>query len=391
MGGKLAGGGRHRAVNDAVSGEEEKKRSGDGERCTVSAVTAVERRRKSMAAAVRLVRNELCSRKNQKASSPPPPPPPPPPWVELPREITADILRRLGVAEILLNAQRVCSTWWKVCHDPTMWRVIDMRDEEDVDLDDVDKMCRIAVDRSQGQLLKINIEHFANDDLLEYIAQRSSQLKNLRIVSCDDISDGCLAAVSKNFPMLEELHIYLSVISSGDIEAIGRSCSQLKSFTLNDSGFRGFKGLRGGFRNLQINVNDQALAIAANMPELRHLALFGNYMTNEGLCAILDGCPQLESLDLRHCYSIDLKGDLGSRCRQQIIDLNCPHDSTHGYEFSDQICDYGFSDDEYPSGLSEADVGLSDYSYDYDYDDLFFDDFTDPLSSVYLDEDGFFW
>ncbi|XP_009800144.1 F-box protein SKIP19 [Nicotiana tabacum] len=324
--------------------------------------------------------------KNQKAStsSSKPPPPPSPPWVELPREITADILLRLGAIEILQNAQRVCSTWWNVCHDPIMWRDIDMGNDSTVDIDDndLDWMCRVAVNRSQGQLLKINIEHFGNNDLLKYIAERSSQLRHLRLVSCDEISDGGLAAVAKNFPLLEELHIYLAVISEADIVAIGRSCSQLKSFTLNNIRFR-------GFRNLHFNVNDEALAIAGNMPELRRLALFGNNLTNEGLRAILDGCRRLESLDLRHCYSIDLEGDLGKRCRQQIKDLKCPRDSTSGYEFRAQICDYSSSNDEYPSGVSEA--GLSDYLFDYEYDDFDYDDFTNPFSGEYHDEEGFFY
>lgn len=193
-----------------------------------------------------------------------------------------------------------------------------------------------------------------------------------------------MAAVAENFPLLEELHIYLSAINIVDIEAVGRSCSQLKSFTLNACGFSG--GLTG-FRRLQINVNDQAHAIAVNMPELRHLALFGNTMTNEGLRAILDGCPRLESLDLRHCYSIDLEGDLEMRCHQQIVDLKCPHACTHGYEFSAQICDYNPADDE-------SDLDLSDYyDYDdYDHHDFEYDDFNNPFGGEYLlDEDGFFW
>ncbi|CAN4082003.1 unnamed protein product [Withania somnifera] len=305
--------------------------------------------------------------KTQKASSSAPPPSPP--WVELPLEITAEILRRLGAVEILLNVQRVCTTWRKACYDPTMWRVIDMRNGEDMYMFDVfDKLCRVAVDRSQGQLFKINIQYFGNKSLLEYIAQRSSQLKHLRLVYCDNISNGGLAAVAKNFPLLEELHIYLSAISIVDIESVGRSCSQLKSFTLNNGAFGGWTG----FRNLQIDVNDQAMAIAVNMPELRRLALFGNTMTNEGLCAILNGCPLLESLDLRHCYSIDLEGDLGTRCRQQIADLN------------GQICDYMTSDDE-------PDLDLRNYFYDYDYGDFEYDDITNPFSGEYLDEGGFFW
>ena len=48
-----------------------------------------------------------------------------------------------------------------------------------------------------------------------------------------------------------------------------------------------------------MEYEDEALAIAETVPGLRHLQLFGNRMTNDGLKAILDGCPQLESLDLR--------------------------------------------------------------------------------------------
>lgn len=102
------------------------------------------------------------------------PPPPSPPWVELPAEITIDILQRLGTIEILESAQRVCSTWWKVCHDPAMWRVIDLkrvvcRSKLAYVLE---KICRLAVRRSQGQTFKISIDNFGNERLLSYIASR---------------------------------------------------------------------------------------------------------------------------------------------------------------------------------------------------------------------------
>ncbi|KAM3284637.1 hypothetical protein P3S67_023436 [Capsicum chacoense] len=244
----------------------------------------------------------------QKAATPPSPPPS---WVELSREITADILRRLGIVEILLNAERVCSTWWNVCHDPSMWRSLTC----EMTMICTWKMSSISCAASPLIVARVSCSKLTSSILAVTICssilrRESSQLRHLRLVSCDNISNGGLAAVAKNFPLLEELHIYLSAISKVDIEAVGRSCSQLKSFTLSDSGFRGLEG----FRRLQIDVNDQAMAIAVNMSELRHLALFGNTMTNEGLSAILDGCPRPQSLDLRHCHSIDLKGDLGTRC-----------------------------------------------------------------------------
>jgi hypothetical protein len=53
-----------------------------------------------------------------------------PNWLELPRDITSNILQRLGVVEILTNACNVCPYWWSICKDPRMWRTIHMSNNE---------------------------------------------------------------------------------------------------------------------------------------------------------------------------------------------------------------------------------------------------------------------
>lgn len=95
-------------------------------------------------------------------------------WLELPADVTSMILQKLGPIDILINAQDVCSSWRKICEDPLMWRVIDMRYSGDWwDMDyDLEEMCRQAVERSCGQLIYINIERFGTDDLLHYISHR---------------------------------------------------------------------------------------------------------------------------------------------------------------------------------------------------------------------------
>ncbi|KAK6781806.1 hypothetical protein RDI58_019602 [Solanum bulbocastanum] len=233
------------------------------------------------------------------------------PWAELPAEITMDILQRLGTIEIVESAQRVCRTWWKVCHDPVMWRVIDLKYDPYVMYRHVlEKICLMVVDRNQS--LKISIQNFGSIDLLNYIAERSSQLRYLRLVECGYVARS-LTVAAKNFLLLEELHTHLTLITEKNIGNIGRYCPVLKSFTLNASEY--------DTNGYSLSPDDgQALAIARSMPELWHLALLLNTLTNVGLQAILDGCPHLVSLDLRRC-NIDLEGDLGKRCRQQIVDL----------------------------------------------------------------------
>lgn len=96
--------------------------------------------------------------------------------MELPYDVIANILYRVGVYDILENAQKVCTTWHKICKDPAMWRVINMENNfKDVNINErslMQEMCKHAVDRSQGQLIDITVCDFVNKELLEYIADR---------------------------------------------------------------------------------------------------------------------------------------------------------------------------------------------------------------------------
>ncbi|KAL4387115.1 hypothetical protein GQ457_09G026520 [Hibiscus cannabinus] len=259
-------------------------------------------------------------------------------WLELPPEVTASILSRLGAIEILNSVQKVCSQWRNIFKDPSMWRSIDMRNLGNLhDMDyDLEKMCVHAVDRSCGHLLDINIEYFGTDELLLYISERSVNLRRLRLFSCYDISDEGLSEVALKLPFLEELEIFICPISKHAVETIGRSCPLLKSFKLNLKQCKSFHYVS----------DDEALAIAQTMPELRRLELLGNGLTNKGLQAILDGCPHLEYLDLRQCFNVRLGGNLEKRCVECLKTLRRPYDSTHDYEFDAGVHDTGSSDED---------------------------------------------
>jgi hypothetical protein len=69
------------------------------------------------------------------------------------------------------------------------------------------------------------------------------------------------------------------------------------------------------FYNLEFRGFNKDGEAIATMHKLRSLQLFGNNLTNEGLTAILDNCPHLESLDT-----------LRGKCAR-IKTLRLPHDS----------------------------------------------------------------
>jgi hypothetical protein len=103
-----------------------------------------------------------------------------PNWLELPRDITSNILQRLCSFDIVTSACQVCPLWWNICKDPLMWRTIDMiqthmpRDSRSryyaIADENLVKICRFAIDRSCCQLENIDIADFGTDDLLAYIA-----------------------------------------------------------------------------------------------------------------------------------------------------------------------------------------------------------------------------
>jgi hypothetical protein len=97
-----------------------------------------------------------------------------PNWLELPKDITSNILQRLDAVEILTSARNVCPYWWNICKDPLMWRTIQMTDIHMLQYNSstLSKICRYAVDQSCGRLEDIFIKYFGTDDLLKYVADR---------------------------------------------------------------------------------------------------------------------------------------------------------------------------------------------------------------------------
>ncbi|KAF5770771.1 putative F-box domain, leucine-rich repeat domain superfamily, F-box-like domain superfamily [Helianthus annuus] len=258
-------------------------------------------------------------------------------WLDLPSDVTANILNRIGMVDILENAQKVCTAWRKICKDPAMWRVINMNDLRGAIAEvSADKMCKHAVDRSQGQLVDITIVSTYDAELHLYVADRTSELRRLEMAHLFFFGKLTTVALMK-YPLLEELNLYEIRISKEEIETVGRYCPMLKTLKVNKRGYEGSL----------TRYNEIAIAIGQNLPGIRHLELIGNKMTNVGLRVILDNCHHLETLDLRECLYIDLEGDLGKQCSKQIKYLKLPNDSLEDYPYIYLTESEYFNDDYY--------------------------------------------
>ncbi|GJW92577.1 putative F-box/LRR-repeat protein 23, partial [Tanacetum coccineum] len=200
-----------------------------------------------------------------------------------------------------------------------------------------EKVCKHLVDRSQGQLVDLTLVSTNIAEILLHVAERSCQLRRLEMVN--DYRNNWVHALIK-FPLLEELNLYSVTITKKEIEAVGRYCPMLKTFKVNseapavpfgdDSDSDDSDPFIATSFNYYAQYNVLPIAIGKTLHELRHLELIGSNMTNAALQAILDGCRHLETLDLRGCVNIHLKGDLGKRCYEQIKYLKRPNDSLKG-------------------------------------------------------------
>lgn len=163
----------------------------------------------------------------------------------------------------------------------------------------------------------------------------ASHLRTMRLLECYGISDKGLTEVVKKSPLLEELEI-TSIdlcLSKDTVELIGQCCPFLKSLKHEPL---------GKFLKCFYQCDDVAVAIAKTMPELRHLQLFRNALTNDGLSAILNGCPHLEYLGLG-CFNLIWRGSSRERCGKQIkvSDFSLELDYTFSaYEEDDEDFDF---------------------------------------------------
>ncbi|KAL5722138.1 hypothetical protein ACHQM5_005695 [Ranunculus cassubicifolius] len=310
-------------------------------------------------------------------------------WLELPEDLISLIFTKIGPIQILHRAQFVCSLWQKLSKQPHLFRSLDLRKPFIHNYYfNYKKLANVAIDRSSGELVELYVENFGTEDLLRKVADKSVSLKYLCLVACHEISDTMFIEFVRKSPSLEQLEMVNCYFPKEVIAEIGTCCSQLKKFRLD---------YFGDERNRLSSGNEEAFAIAKNMPGLHSLHLFGNDMTCEGLDAILDGCTHLEYLDLRRCCEIDFDSDddeMKKKCVERVKHVRLPWDSMAEYDrysydgFSDcysyvysgrwSYSSYGFYEDEEPdyihdnsdtSGKKDKDT---DYGFHDDYEILKF-------------------
>ncbi|KAH6760147.1 F-BOX WITH WD-40 2 [Perilla frutescens var. hirtella] len=220
-------------------------------------------------------------------------------WDELIPDALGLIFKNLSLFEVLTVVPRVCKSWGKAVMGPYCWQEIDLEEwSRNSKPELIDRMLRLLITRSCGSLRKLTVSGLSSDNGVLFIANHAQSLRTLRLPR-SEINDVIVGKAAGMLSALTFLDLsYCISIGAEALEAIGKNCKSLAS-------------LRRIMHPLEVidklSQNDEALAIAATMPKLKNLEIAYLLVDTASVIEILKNCKQLELLDVRGCWNVNLE------------------------------------------------------------------------------------
>ncbi|OEL21410.1 hypothetical protein BAE44_0017571 [Dichanthelium oligosanthes] len=247
-------------------------------------------------------------------------------WASLPPDILISVFLKLGPREIMMGAEHACTAWQRVAvDDPVLWRCVDMGMVSPCSPNGR-AIVRVAVDRGAGECEAFS--GLCDSKLLFYLVQRAPYLRSLHLKHLY-APNKVLNLVLKRLPLLEDLEIsptYVSTPEENLLQSICQDCPHLRKLRLNCC--ESFDYNNGNGMALE-RIHGEIIL----MQDLRSLELFHCDLTTQGLRAILDNCPLLETL---HITGFLMGGEMDQMLRQKcagVKDLTLPNKSVKIYTF----------------------------------------------------------
>ena len=175
---------------------------------------------------------------------------------------------------------------------------------------------------------------------IDYNLCRAPCLRILRLDFFHKVTNEGFVEAIRKFPLLEELDLRNchGVTDPRVFELVAEVCPRMKHFRhkiyRSVSSYNYYR-----FDSADPDCDVEALAIAG-MYQLRSLLLYQNTLTNEGLAAIIDNCPNLEFLDMRSCDNIVMDEAMRAKCariKRKIINHHDFYDEGEDWEIGSNI------------------------------------------------------
>lgn len=236
-------------------------------------------------------------------------------WDELIPDALGLIFRNLSLEEILTVVPNVCKSWGRAVTGPYCWQEIDIEEwSQHREPENIDQMVQLLVNRSCCSLRKLCVSGISSDQTFFSISNHARSLQTLRVPR-SKISNSIVEQVADMFCNLTFLDLsYCMKIGAQGLEAIGKHC---KSLTVLQRNMHPIDVI-----DIQ-SQDDEAHAIALTMPRLKHLEIAYLLVDTTSVLEILKSCTQLELLDLRGCWRVDLDENFAEKVPE--VKLVGPH------------------------------------------------------------------
>ncbi|KAF1889345.1 hypothetical protein Lal_00024669 [Lupinus albus] len=283
-------------------------------------------------------------------------------WDKLIPDLQGVIFTNLSLQEKLTIVPSVCKSWASTVAGPYCWKEINIEEwSNQTEPDKIDRMLEMLITRSSGSLRKLTVSCIQTEKMFTFIAENAGSLETLRLPRCN-ITDSTVEYLTEKLSMLSFFDVsYCGKIGAHALETIGNNCKLLEVF------FRNMHPIETSGKPFE---DDEAIAISATMPNLKHLGIAYHVVQTEGVLRILSNCPKLELLDLRGCWGVDIENI--------SLEKNFPNVKVLGPLIIDYYDKNGWDD------FSESSEYLG---WDFVVDELYSDEESDIEDEIWDDDD----
>ncbi|KAK4285466.1 hypothetical protein QN277_002160 [Acacia crassicarpa] len=222
-------------------------------------------------------------------------------WDDLTPDLLTLIFTLIPICDRVLNIPLVCKSWAQAIADPFCWQQVDLyRDDRRLRhtnlADKREIMVRKLVPRGSGSLDTLCVYGLQSLSIFNLIAENASCLQTLRIPE-SDIREPIVQQTAARLSTVTVLNVSkCKLLDAPGLALIGNNCRMLEEL----------------HRRMYLHLldvvpriyEDEAMAIASTMRNLKLLDIGGHSINTEGVLMILGACSKLRVLCMWRCFNV---------------------------------------------------------------------------------------
>lgn len=209
--------------------------------------------------------------------------------LELPNSILLYIFQYLTISQRLCCVALVCTKWYELSKDPSLWRIICFQDLTHMCITDeiLDKVTSYS-----NHVIHLDLSNIMGFTLngISSLLKKCRHLIYLSLKGCCCLPDSAFRLISQHLPDLQQLYL-------DDCFAV---------------------------------TNETMIEIFINCSKLTHVSV-SSHLNSKAVLTLASHCPGLKLLHISYCEAVDALAELFQKCKQleNINISNCPLTDQH--------------------------------------------------------------